>query len=54
LVVAVAAWRPSPSTAPVDVFGETANTWPDDVTVRRHQAGDLTAALRTALRTALR
>lgn len=50
LVVAVAAWRPSPSTAPVDVFGETANTWPDDVTVRRHQAGDLTAALRTALR----
>lgn len=54
LVGAVAAWRPSPSTTPVDVFGETANTWPDDVTVRRHQAGDLTTALRTALRTAPR
>lgn len=47
---AVAAWRPSPSAAPVDVFGETANPWPDDATVRRHQAGDLTTALRTALR----
>ncbi|XVS61672.1 thioesterase domain-containing protein [Actinosynnema sp. CA-299493] len=50
LAEALAAWRPSPATAPVDVFGETANTWPDDVTVRRHQAGELTTALRAALR----
>jgi Thioesterase domain/Phosphopantetheine attachment site len=50
LAGAVAAWRPSRSTVPVDVFGETPNTWPDDVTVRRRRAGDLATALRAALR----